>query len=463
MNIYSYLILSCYRNRDNTFLIENDKIYTYTDLLESMISTNKLLKLYIENHNTTHIEIIEGNAFSFTVIIMLCLSIGKHVKIKNSTYTETLQKNGQLIIDSRTYKITKHCYDESEIQQFMTNTIVGDLSDMAKLSFFSSGTSSGHATEMLSTPENIFFSMMSISSVLKYNNSSRIAVCTPLSFDYSLYQILMSLSSGATVIYYDFRHYAHRVFEKFSQYNANYMALIPAILKHYLVAKKNNPTLDTPSNITLTGETFPQHLYDSCKLLLPETQIITMYGITECKRISIMPPSSCVIDSQCCGIAIPGVSVSVRDFTTNSLSSQGMGECIVHGANVLDGYHDSGPCQFMQTKEGKMLFTGDRITITPQGYIYFEGRESEMLKINGIRVDTRPLLEEIVKKFSLNLKLRSKDNIIQVLINQCIVVDPALTDFIKNYIYTCHGVLIRRVEFMRVDVLPQNLNLKESI
>ncbi|EXU76299.1 hypothetical protein BG55_06295 [Erwinia mallotivora] len=460
MNIYSYLILSCYRNRDNVFLIENDSTYTYNDLLGAIISQKKRFISQINEEGINRVDILEGNAFSLTVFLMLALSAGIHLRIKNRTSAASNQlDNG--CIDSRTYQTDKNCYDETEIQKFLTETIINDKSEHFRLSLFSSGSSSGQPTEMIASSKNLFFSLMSISSVLKYNNHSRIGFCTPLSFDYSLYQILMSLSAGASVVYYDFREYLHRVFVKFSEHKANCLALIPAILKHYVIASKNDPSLYAPVQITLTGETFTQQLYDSCKLVLPETHIITMYGITECKRVSIMPLSCCAVDSQCCGVAIPGITIAVRDLNSSALMRQGKGECIVRGDNVLLGYQDSGPCQFINTDEGRALFTGDRINLTAEGYVYFEGRESEMIKINGVRIDTRPLIKSINDKFSLKLKIKSADNFIEV-ISKNITEDTATLElFIKNYINNNHGITIRGVEFKQISNSLLNHNLKE--
>ena len=461
MNIYSYLILSCYRNRDDVFLIENDSTYTYTDLLEAIIAQKDSFDLQSNLNEVSTIDVLEGNAFSLTVILMLAFSTGKHLRIKNRTNVSSDNQHEYCCIDSKLYHIEKKTYDETEIQKFLTKTILNDQSENFKLSLFSSGSSSGQPTEMVASSKNIFFSLMSISSVLKYNNFSRIGFCTPLSFDYSLYQILMSLSAGASVVYYDFREYVHRVFIKFSEHNASCLALIPAILKHYIIARENNALLIAAEKITLTGEVFTQQLYDRCKKVLPGTHIITMYGITECKRISIMPLSCCAVDSQCCGISIPGVSIAVRDLNNSTISFQGTGECVVRGDNVLLGYSQSGPCRFSETEESRMLFTGDRVILTAEGYVYFEGRESEMIKINGIRIDTKPLIKSVVDNFSLKIKLKTFENIVQVCSSHICENKEALEFFIKRYIHDNHGMTIRGVEFKQVNNSFLNYNLKE--
>lgn len=448
MNLPDYLLMNIYRHREKKFLIENERVITYQELLESILIYTKEIR-----NNTSTIEKVllrETTAFSTVVRLLALLNNNISVALVHRGWEGTTKEENywQLIEDY------KHQASGLELQKMLTEEIMNRKVSSSTLSFHSSGTTSDKPTEMTVSQDNIFFSMTSISATLKYDNETKIGVTTPLSFDYSLYQFLMAIASGGTVIYSDFRLKAHRSFDIFSRYGCNYLALIPGLLKQYLTLRKLDASGKTPRYITLTGEFLEQETLRQCHQLIPETQIITMYGITECKRVSITPPEICVIESNCVGLAIPGTSVLIKDKDERILRS-GTGECITRGAHVINGYASEGPCQFTEHKGKRQLNTSDIIHVDNNGFISFLRRSNEIIKINGKRIDSRSVKHYIQQIYPEINNISCKDNKI-IITSRKDLLDERIKETVKKYFYEHHSIVLKEVILIK----KENINLK---
>jgi long-chain acyl-CoA synthetase len=116
------------------------------------------------------------------------------------------------------------------------------------------------------------------------------------------------------------------------------------------------------------------------------------YGLTETSPIvSVNLPGQCKIGSV--GRAIPGVRVEIdRSVTGDAVD----GEIIVHGPNVMRGYHNlPEETASVLTAEGAFR-TGDMGHLDSDGYLFITGRIKEQYKLeNGKYVVPSPLEESL--------------------------------------------------------------------
>ena len=141
--------------------------------------------------------------------------------------------------------------------------------------------------------------------------------------------------------------------------------------------------------ISFTGEVLSVELLRQLRRLLPSTELIPMYGLTECKRVSIMPPGrEDKIFAGSCGQPIDGITVQLQNVDL----STGVGELVVEGPNVMTYWNisdaDSGKFSTNQVTGQRRLKTGDLFRIDNEGFLYFCGRNSGILKVCGYRVST---------------------------------------------------------------------------
>lgn len=124
-----------------------------------------------------------------------------------------------------------------------------------------------------------------------------------------------------------------------------------------------------------------------------------MYGMTECKRVAVMPADRTdKVMAGSCGLPLDGVKV----WLVNKEEETGIGELAVEGPNVMEGYwgirdEDSGVFESDRETGRRRVYTGDLFRIDSEGFLYFCGRRNGIIKIRGYRVNGFRI-EEVIRK-----------------------------------------------------------------
>jgi acyl-CoA synthetase (AMP-forming)/AMP-acid ligase II len=118
-----------------------------------------------------------------------------------------------------------------------------------------------------------------------------------------------------------------------------------------------------------------------------------MYGLTECKRVSYLPPDQIDIRPSSVGRGMPNEEVYIVDDAGNRLES-GVGELVIRGSNVMKGYWELPEETARMLRPGplpgeKVLYSGDLFRMDDEGYLYFVGRKDDIIKCRGEKVSPR--------------------------------------------------------------------------
>lgn len=230
----------------------------------------------------------------------------------------------------------------------------------------------------------IMFCCNSILSRLRYKESDRVLCSLPLEFDYGLYQIFLSLLSKArlflvkTSMIQMIPSWLHR-------WDITVFPSIPSevnlLLNMNYLKQKQLPCL---RKVTFTGEYLSVELIKKLQTALPMTEVVPMYGITECKRVAIMPEGRMdKIMAGSCGLPLDGVRVYLENE-----DEAGVGELIVEGPNVMEGYWKGEEGGFGVKREtgNRCYRTGDLMSTDEEGFLYFQGRRNGLIKSRGYRI-----------------------------------------------------------------------------
>ena len=119
-----------------------------------------------------------------------------------------------------------------------------------------------------------------------------------------------------------------------------------------------------------------------------------MYGLTECKRCTYLPPDELARRPGSVGIAIPGTEVYVVDDDGKQVGPNVTGELVIRGAHVMKGYWENEEATARALKPGphpgeKVLHTGDLFRTDPDGFHYFVGRKDDIIKTRGEKVSPK--------------------------------------------------------------------------
>jgi fatty-acyl-CoA synthase/long-chain acyl-CoA synthetase len=133
----------------------------------------------------------------------------------------------------------------------------------------------------------------------------------------------------------------------------------------------------------------PPTLVDRVQDLLPQTEVIQACGMSETAGIFALcdPGESRESRNVTHGRPAPGVEVRiVEPGTRTDLPDGTMGEILVRGYNVMEGYWAAPELTAEALDPDGWLSTGDLYTRLPNGSLVFGGRCKDMLKVGGENV-----------------------------------------------------------------------------
>ena len=147
--------------------------------------------------------------------------------------------------------------------------------------------------------------------------------------------------------------------------------------------------------ITSTGAILPMDHIKKLNEIFPHVRIYSMYGLTECKRVSYLPPEEIDKRPDSVGKAMPNTEVYLVDDKGEEIKEvRKSGELVVRGSNVMKGYWNLPLDTEKALRPGhypgeKVLFTGDLFEKDEEGYLYFLSRKDDIIKTSGHMVSPK--------------------------------------------------------------------------
>jgi acyl-CoA synthetase (AMP-forming)/AMP-acid ligase II len=262
--------------------------------------------------------------------------------------------------------------------------------DLASIVYTSGST--GDPKGVMLTHRNMLTAATSISSYLGMLEDDVILNALPLAFDYGLYQMIMAFRQGARLVLERSFAYPAEVLKVASAEKITGLPGVPTIFA-MLAEMKGLGSFDLSSVrfVTNTAAALPLKHIEFAKRAFPGARIYSMYGLTECKRCTYLPPEDVERKPTSVGIAIPNTEVWVVDDQGNRVGPGGVGQLVVRGATVMKGYWEKPEATARKLKPGllpgeQVLWTGDYCKMDEEGYVYFVGRMDDIIKSRGEKV-----------------------------------------------------------------------------
>jgi acyl-CoA synthetase (AMP-forming)/AMP-acid ligase II len=239
------------------------------------------------------------------------------------------------------------------------------------------------------THEQISFVAKALQSKLRYRRDDVIYTTLPFSFDVGLYQIfLAALCGGAQVWLPSARGAGQTITTELQESRATVLPVVPAVAEAlaWSVSRSKTPVrLPRLRLLTSTGAAMPAKILSLLREHLPDLRIQLMYGLTECHRAAIMPVDGDLDHPGSSGLALPGTEVRVLDENGEPVPAGTVGEIVVTGPHVMNGYWKQ-----PESTEAKFradgLHTGDFGHLNEDGYLYVQGRQTDLYEQDGSRV-----------------------------------------------------------------------------
>jgi long-chain acyl-CoA synthetase len=265
--------------------------------------------------------------------------------------------------------------------------------DLAMLIYTSGST--GFPKGVMMTHQNVVAAATSITTYLENTPDDVILNVLPISFDYGLYQVLMAAQLGATLVLEQSFAFPQAIFAKMTAERVTGLPLVPTMAALILQMRDLAPgAFPHLRYITNTAAALPPAHIARLQALFPTARIYSMYGVTECKRCTYLPPEELARRPGSVGIAIPGTEATVVDEHGARVAPGVVGELVIRGAHVMKGYWENPEATARALRPGphpweKVLHTGDLFRTDADGFLYFVARKDDIIKTRGEKVSPK--------------------------------------------------------------------------
>ncbi|MFI1019117.1 AMP-binding protein [Streptomyces sp. NPDC020965] len=263
--------------------------------------------------------------------------------------------------------------------------------DLAVLIYTSGSTA---APKAVACPhQQIVFAASSINAVLGYHAEDIVFCRMSVSWDFGLYKVLISTLTGAKLVLAGGEPDIALV-KSLRESGATMMPIVPSLASMLTTLIRRDPEgAPTLRMFTNSAAALPQVTIDALRSAFPGAQVVRMYGQTECKRISIMPPHLEHERPDSVGLPLPGTTIEILDEDGTLLPPGEPGEITVTGPHVMAGYWRAPEITARayrrdETTGAMRLHTGDYGHLDEDGFLYFGGRRDDMFKRKGTRMST---------------------------------------------------------------------------
>ncbi|MCM8760902.1 MAG: acyl-CoA ligase (AMP-forming), exosortase A system-associated [Candidatus Omnitrophica bacterium] len=266
--------------------------------------------------------------------------------------------------------------------------------------------STGMPKGVMVTHKNLSDGARIVSAYLDCRHDDKVLSLLPFSFDYGLNQLLTTFRNGATIVLHNYV-FPDEVLGTIEKERITALAGIPTIwlglMNATSLSKYNYESL---RYITNSGGKIPVEYVKKLISSFSRSKLYLMYGLTEAFRSTYLDPALVASKPDSIGKAIPEVKISVLNKEGMECAPGEEGELIHRGALISLGYWNNKEATEKIIKplpagaEGKQkneigVFSGDIVKRDSDGFLYYIGRNDEMIKSSGYRISPAEI-EEVI-------------------------------------------------------------------
>ncbi|MEM9386930.1 MAG: acyl-CoA ligase (AMP-forming), exosortase A system-associated [Pseudomonadota bacterium] len=273
--------------------------------------------------------------------------------------------------------------------------------DVAAILYTSGST--GKPKGVVLSHANMVAGAMSVAEYLENTAEDRLLAALPFSFDYGFSQLTTAFSRGASVVLLDYLM-PRDVVRAIEQHGVTGLAAVPPLWVQLAGLEWPDAARRTLRYATNSGGAMPKRTLAALRESLPNTSFYLMYGLTEAFRSTYLPPDQVDARPDSIGRAIPNAEVMVLRPDGTPCDRDEPGELVHRGALVSLGYWNDPErtarrFKALPTSNGSPLeemavWSGDTVRMDVEGYLYFVGRQDDMIKTSGYRVSPAEVEEE---------------------------------------------------------------------
>jgi acyl-CoA ligase (AMP-forming) (exosortase A-associated) len=304
----------------------------------------------------------------------------------------------------------------------------------------------------------------------------RLLVALPLSFDYGFSQVTTAIVSGACAVITQFST-STALIQEIGTESITGLAGVPMMWVHLAEQEWPAGVGDTLRYVTNSGGAMPHTTLMKLRAKIRSARIFCMYGLTEAFRSTYLEPEQLAARSGSIGKAIPGQEVLVLRPDGSRCAPGEIGELVHRGSLVTLGYWANAeatqhryrklPSMNPGCLEETAVWSGDLVRADEDGYLWFIGRNDQLIKTSGHRVSPTEIEEVALEVQGVieALAIGMPDRVL----GQRIVLALIVRDSTDDIVETVRQHLRRQLppymvpaQFCRVAAIPRNPNGKQD-
>jgi long-chain acyl-CoA synthetase len=267
--------------------------------------------------------------------------------------------------------------------------------DLAAI-IYTSGTT-GQPKGVMLSHANLISNVRSILDYLQLSPADRGLCVLPFHFSYGNSVLHTHLLSGAELLIEENFAFPHAVLKRMQDARVTGFSGVPSTFAMLLGrCRLGDFDLSSLRYLTQAGGPMARSLIERVRAEIGQARLFIMYGQTEATaRLTYLPPE--MLDSKLGSVGRPinGVEIAIRGPNGSELPHGQPGEIWAKGTNVMMGYWRN-PSATQEALVGGWLRTGDLGRLDEDGFLFIEGRATEMIKVGAFRVSPQEVEEAIV-------------------------------------------------------------------
>ena len=272
----------------------------------------------------------------------------------------------------------------------------GRFTESDALIIYTSGTS-GDPKGVVLTHDNLWANVVSVVDYLALSGNDSTVVVLPFHYSYGNSVLHTHLFVGATVVIGASMMYPQQVTDQLRHYAVTGFSGVPTTMS--LLVDRTDFASDPPPlrYVTQAGGGMSRDLTMRLRAALAKgTSLFVMYGQTEATaRLTWLPPDRLDEKLGSAGKSIPGVTLRIAGKDGQPMTTGQVGEVLALGDNVMSRYWCNPEATKATVVDG-WLHTGDLGFLDADGFLFIQGRASEMIKTGAYRVSPKEIEELIV-------------------------------------------------------------------
>lgn len=323
--------------------------------------------------------------------------------------------------------------------------------------------STGEPKGVMSGHDNMVFASGSIISYLENESRDIVMNVLPLSFDYGLYQLLMTFRFGGTLVLEKSFAFPAKALKLMDSETVTGFPGVPTIFSILLKMDLSPYDLSSLRYISNTAAALAPGHIKAIQDKFPGASLFSMYGLTETKRTLYLCPDQLSRRPGSVGRPIPGTEAWLEDGTGRRLGPGEEGELVIRGPHVMRGYWDNPEATAARFQDGsgpedRICYSGDLFRMDEEGYFYFVGRKDDIIKSRGEKVapqEVESVLYEIPDVVEAAV-VGEPDPILGQAVKAYLVLKPGSALTARDFLRHCRSNL---EDFM----VPQKVEFRETL